>query len=546
MSEILDTTKCVVWDINDGSSDYQSLLLSVLYQLCGNGDSNIIKIDSAIKTLKDRVIFVNSKSELPIEGKTDVIYIMKSNDIDDENNLTMKSGIYIWNGEEYKYVNEFDGNEIPYDNTNSKLNATKLQSAIDELVELNKNNVKSCGDYENEKTYKKNDMFKYNGSVYVTETDFTSTQVPDFSKVYIISPKQYDHFTMEIDANINSNPSVGNGGIKYSGGCEGFTQQDWVDWLGYKPCIMYEQGGIEDYLNPNDYTKNTKGELVDITSPNTSKGSTRNVMVRYPRIGLQSQQIKAGKWIIKCTNDPCDNRYSYNAFLNGKRKFGCMFVGAYNGSVLDGKLHSLSNTDVMSQNQTLKSYRALANANGMFYNVLDLKKITFLQHLYILQNSTINGILMSSYDTSNLKTGFYNTIGLNKNDTSTKLGKFLGLETNGFSEVIDGVYVDSNYRLKVSNNDLYNNDATGYDDCGKVYSVGAGYIGNNVSFDVDCGIFANINNGTSTTGFRCPTTKIINSTIMNMNMTNIFNYEFKSNATTQFNGCTARLSYLAI
>ena len=65
---------------------------------------------------------------------------------------------------------------------------------------------------------------------------------------------------------------------------------------------------------------------------------------------------------------------------------------------------------------------------------------------------------MSWFDTDNLQTGFYNTIGLNKNDTSTKLGKFLGLETNGFTEIIEGAYVDENYRLKISDNDLYNSE----------------------------------------------------------------------------------------
>lgn len=405
---------------------------------------------------------------------------------------------------------------------------------------------KNAGDFTDGKNYFKNDVFTYNNGKYVVDTPFTSSSTPDFKNVYIISQKGYDHFAMEIDATINSNPSVENGGIKYYGGCEGFSQQDWVDWLGYKPCILRGQGAIENYLDPNDYSKDINGNTVDITSATNDSGSPRNVMVRFKRIGLQTHKIKDGKFAIRCTNDPCDHRYLYSSFMNGKRNFEVMFIGAYNGSVSDGKLHSISNADITSTGQSLDSYRTLAQANGMYYNILDVKKLAFLKYLYILQNSTINGVLMSWFDTASSKTGFCNTVGLNKIDTSTRLGKFLGIETNGFSEAIDGVFADADYRLKISDNDLYNNYGTGYIDCGKLYNIGTGYIGNNVSFDVECGIIANTDSGTSTTLFHCPTKKVVSSTFMNTNMTNIFNYEFKLSTTSQLNGCTARLSYLYI
>lgn len=532
-----------IWDVRLGDQDEK--LINVLDGLCGINNSNMTKIDDDIKLLLDRIVFINDKSEIPETGITNTIYIVKSDILDDENNILMKHGFYLWNDEQYKYIDNFNASEISYDNTISGLESLITQDAIDELVELNKNNIKSCGDYEIEKTYKKNDMFKYNNNIYITETEFTSTQTPDFSKIHFISEKKYDHFIMEIDANINSNPSVENGGIKYSGGCEGFSQQDWVDWLGYKPCVMYGQGNIECYLDPNNYANDINGNSVDISSTVTSDGYTRNVMIKYPRIGLQSQQISVGKWIIKCTNDPCDSRYLYSAFTSGKRKFRTMFIGAYNGSVSNKKLHSVSNADVVSTKQTLESYRTLAQANGNFYNILDVKKLTFLKHLYMLQNSTINGKLMSWFDTDNLQTGFYNTIGMNKNDTSTRLGKILGIETNGFTEIIEGAYVDENYRLKISDNDLYNSDGSGYIDSGTIYTLRTGYMGTNVSFDVDCGIIVNSTNGTDTTLFNCQAYLVNPSTFMNANMRNIFNYEFKFNATTSFNGTNARLCYLS-
>lgn len=533
-----------IWDVRLGDQDEK--LINVLDGLCGINNSNMMKIDDDIKLLLDRIVFINDKSEIPETGIINTIYIVKSDILDDENNILMKHGFYLWNDEQYKYIDNFNASEISYDNTISGLESLITQDAIDELVELNKNNIKSCGNYEIEKTYKKNDMFKYNDNIYITETEFTSTQTPDFSKIHFISEKKYDHFIMEIDANINSNPSVENGGIKYSGGCEGFDQQDWVDWLGYKPCIMCGQGGIESYLDPNDYSKDINGNTVDITSASTTNNLPRNVMVRFQRIGLQTHKIEDGKWVIRCTNDPCDHRYLYSSFMNGNRSFEAMFIGVYNGSVSDGKLHSVSNADIVSKGQTLKSYRTLAQANGISYNILDIKKLTFLKYLYMLQNSTINGKLMSWFDLNNLQTGFFNTIGLNKNDISTPCGKFLGIETNGFTEIIEGAYVDENYRLKIANNDLYTNDGAGYIDSGKIYTLGTGYMGKNVSFDVDCGIIPNSTNGTDTTLFNCQTYLVNPSTFMNANMRNIFNYEFKFNATFNFNGTNARLCYLYV
>lgn len=410
-----------------------------------------------------------------------------------------------------------------------------------------KERLRNTGEYTIGKNYAVNDLFTNDNGTYIVNSNFTASTTIDFSKVTFLGVKsKYDHFEMEIDANVNSNPSVENGGIKYSGGCEGFSQQDWVEWLGYKPCIIYGQGNIECYLDPNNYANDINGNSVDISNAVTSDGYTRNVMVRYPRIGLQSQQITVGKWIIRCTNNPCDNRYLYSAFSSGKRKFQAMYIGAYNSSVSDGKLHSISNADIISTGHTLESYRTLAQANGVFYNILDIKKLTFLKHLYMLQNSTINGKLMNWFDLDNLQTGFYNTIGLNKNDISTRLGKFLGLETNGFTEIIEGAYVDENYRLKISDNDLYNSDGSGYIDSGKIYTLGTGYMGKNVSFDVDCGIIANNAGGTDTALFNCQTYLVNPSTFMNANMRNIFNYEFKFNATSSFNGTNARLCYLAV
>ena len=306
---------------------------------------------------------------------------------------------------------------------------------------------------------------------------------------------------------------------------------------------MYEQGGIECYLDKNNYNKDVNGNNVDI---NTISSRPRNVMIRFKRIGLSSLQVSQGKIIIKATNDPCDNRYLYSAFSIGKRQATCIYIGAYNGTVSNNKLHSISNAIISSNGNSLSTYRSLAQANGMNYQLLDGRKLSYLKHLYILQNKTINGKLSDGYLDSNTITGMLNNSGLNKHDTTGKTAKWLGLESNCFSEVVDGIYVDSNLRLKLQMSDLYNNDGSGYDDCGKIYTIGNGYMSSLTSVSVDTGIIANQYTGTADTGFNCPVKQVERSTCMIFNSTNVFNYEFTKGTEAVVSGLTARLAYTAI
>ena len=406
-----------------------------------------------------------------------------------------------------------------------------------------KERIKNTDSYTQGRIYEKNDLFKYNGSVYLTESQFTGDEVPDFSKVYLLSRKKiYDHFTMEIDGNSNANPSVENGCIKYSGGCENFTKEDWVEWLGYKPCIMYNQGDVECYLDPNNYTRDINGNKVDIS---TVSDTPRNVMIQHKRIGIMSSTISQGNWIIRCTNDPCDGRYSYSAFENGARACKNIYIGAYNGTISDNKLHSLSGAIISANRQSVSSYRTLAQANGMNYQIMDIKMFSYLRHLFIIQNGTLDGRLSSGYDDNNKVSGTTNEMGLNTLDLTSKWGKWIGMETNCFSEYVDGSYVDSNFRLLIAENDNFNDTGSRYKDCGRIYSLGDGYMGSNVTFSPELGFIPNNTNGTSNTLFHSKTLAIKPSTSMINYGFNIFYNHYTFTPETAGIGITARLCYMS-
>lgn len=352
----------------------------------------------------------------------------------------------------------------------------------------------------------------------------------------------YDEFTMEIDGYNFSNPSVENGGIKYRGGCEKFTKEDWIEWLGYKPCILYSQGKVECYLNPNNYSEDVNGNTVDIS---TVSDTPRNVMIKHNRIGIMSTTVKNGEWIIRCTNDPCDERYSYSAFKNGARDCRNIYIGAYNGTILDNKLHSLSGATISANGQSVSTYRALAQANGMNYQLVDIRKFSYLRHLYILQNGTIDGRLSNGFQSSNTTSGKTDELGLNNYDKTLYWGKWLGMETNCFSAYVDGSYVDSNFRLLVAENNNFNNTGSGYIDCGKLYSLGSGYMSTYVTFSPELGFIPNGTKGTSNTLFHAKTAKIVGSTSMVNYGYNIFCSHYTKSPTDTGVGITARLCYMS-
>lgn len=438
--------------------------------------------------------------------------------------------------EVFEIVSSFGNMEI------DNINLTISPQYVFITEEKYKAAVKNAGTYTKGTAYKVNDVVDYDNGKLLSTVAHTAGTTPDFEKmVWIVPRKTYDHFEMEIDSASFSNPSVECGGITYHGGCEGFTQDDWVEWLNYKPCILVEQGGIECYLNVDNYAQDKNGNVVDIS---TISSTARNVMVRHQRIGIASNELSNGKWIIRCTNDPNDRRYSYAAFENGMRGCKEIFFGVYNGTIANNKLHSLSGAEISANGQSVSSYRKLAQANGMQYQILDIRKFSYLRHLFILQNGTINGNISSGFDTTNTTSGGTNEFGLNNNDMSLKWGKWLGMETNCFSEYIDGSYIDSNYRLLVAKNNNFSDTGDGYEYCGRLYSLGEGYMGSSVTFSPELGFIPNNTSGTANTRFHAKTVGVVTGTSMVNYGYNIFYNHYTKAPTFTGVGITARLCYM--
>ncbi|SES68365.1 phage tail protein [[Clostridium] polysaccharolyticum] len=400
------------------------------------------------------------------------------------------------------------------------------------------------GEYDNANNYKNNDIVVYNDAYYKVNEQFTGNM--DFSKVTFLAIKEkYDHFRIDLDFNASLNPCKGNG-ITYHGGCENFTQEDWVEWLGYKPCVLVvtstnTQGLIETYLDQDDYSKNKNGETVDITSVPSS--GHRSVMIKFHRIGILSNfNPYERKGSIRITNDMNASGYSYGAFNNGCRKNESFFVGAYPAHCENSKMYSLSGK-VQTTDKSLSEYRACANAVGMNYGILDHIKLSLFHHLYIIQNGKIDGRMLSAPSEDARTTGTLNASGLNLNYVGTTARKTLGMEGNGVAETIDGIYLDNNGYLRICKDGYYNDTYNNYTYNGTPYLLSNGYMGSMVSLSEDVGILAYTSSGTSDNYFRCHVAKRNTGKIEQAMASNIFDTEFALNTTTA-GTLTARLCFM--
>lgn len=397
------------------------------------------------------------------------------------------------------------------------------------------------GNVDNGRIYYKNDVINDGkGNFYIVNSTFTSNENIDFSKVTFLSKTGgYDNFDIELDFANFANPNKENGGIKYSGGCENFSVDDWVEWIGYKPCVLSEQGAIECWLDPYNYNHNTNGANVDISTVSTTP---RNVMIMYPRIGYTSFYNRMSKkGIIRITNNPSDSSYSYAAFDRKGKKGNRFYAGAYSGYVENDKLHSVSGV-TSNSNGSLSGYRTYAQSNGVFYKLIDHRKMVFFQHMFIVQNGKIDGKLSQGYDINNLVTGQLNESGMNVTTINSNRRKYLGMESCCLFEVIDGCGIDNNRNICICMNDEFNDTLEGYDNLGTVYTCGSGYKGTSVNIDEICGFIATSLNGTSDTYFRCPEHLKVTNTIEVQGGSNVFETRFAWGTSTN-QTFSARLCY---
>lgn len=292
--------------------------------------------------------------------------------------------------------------------------------------------------------------------------------------------KKADNLTYIIDSS-NSNPETA---VTYSNGATGKNPapvgggaSNWDNVYPYnqiKPCLL-KNGIVQYYLNPNDYTKKIDGTASDITS-----GNDGDVMIEFPVIYWN---MISGS-VVNIAKTAVDPSYKALAHTVGASVRDKIYIGAYLGSEVNGKLRSLSGK-TPAANQTIGAFRTLAQANGTGYQQLGYYQVLMLQHLFMLKykNRDSQAALGRGFvdgNTAAINTGGTNTKGMDFGESTGKLQmKFLGIEDfwGNIRQWVDGLFSDANWNILISNQSTFNDTGAGYTNFGQGATANvSGYV----------------------------------------------------------------------
>jgi len=220
-----------------------------------------------------------------------------------------------------------------------------------------------------------------------------------------------------------------------------------------QPCLV-KNGSLVCYLQKDNYHLTADGQPADIES-----GEGGDVMVQVPKMA-SAIYMEGTKLYVKVTDYPnaphLDSRFCYNAhtrLVQGDRE--CFYVGAYLGSLLGGKLRSLSGM-VPLVSRSLSDCRDFAHTTGTGYELLSYYPYLLLQCLYLIRyksrhsQRSVGMGYVTQYFTGKTATGGTDTKGLFYGEaTGLEQMKLFGIEDfwGNLSYFLDGVRTDENLTL---------------------------------------------------------------------------------------------------
>ncbi len=261
--------------------------------------------------------------------------------------------------------------------------------------------------------------------------------------------------------------------------------------------VLFKDGQVVVELNKNDFSKNTTGGSVNITT-----GASGDVMIEFPKIWWKIQRIGTDLY-VRYADRKIDSSWKCHAHTRGNEERDYVYIGAYLGCELSGKLRSLSGK-TPTNNKKIGEFRTLAQSNGNGYEQMPYFQLLMLQILYLVRyKSRDYRALGMGYlpVPSHKNTGGTNTKGMYFADISkTQQLKFSGIEDfwGNYYCWIDGLYSDLDRNILIGN-DNFNNDGSGYIN----YGQGSlndidGYI-SEVQGDTEKGFIIKQGNGSDTT-----------------------------------------------
>ncbi|MEF9992680.1 MAG: hypothetical protein RR765_11330 [Peptostreptococcaceae bacterium] len=319
---------------------------------------------------------------------------------------------------------------------------------------------------------KNGNKYTYNGAGLSQNTQYSCLiEIVDKSKfvqkAFIINVPRPSLYGVRVDES-NSNPSTC---VTYIEGAIGKAVATSTDFGGWKdvypfnkirPC-GFKSGSVVKYIDPADFSRYEDGTYV---------GSDVDVMIEFPKIYWKFTSVSNG-YEIRVSNIKVDDDYLCPAHTIGNREVDNIYIGAYLGSINGGKLRS-ARTQTPKVSQTIGAFRNQAQANGAGYQQWNYYSMFMLQILYLIMYKNLDSQTALGRGVTNPSSimatgGTYNKGMIFGEATGGLQMKFLGVEDfwGNLYQWVDGYFFNSNRKMLISDNSVFNDTGVSYVDCGQ-------------------------------------------------------------------------------
>lgn len=242
-----------------------------------------------------------------------------------------------------------------------------------------------------------------------------------------------------------------------------------------RPCMLTYAGIVDQYLNPDDYTKKVDGSSSDVA--NTSFGG--NAMMEWPKIYTKRWE-ENGVYHFRCSDTPQDEDWDcWCNYDRNNNQIDHFYTPIYFGSLVSSKLRSISGAS-NSVSTTAANEITYAKANGDDWYTEVLADRLLLQDLLVMmarstecQTAFGYGRCKSS-NSSAIAPGTMNTKGMfwGSNDQTSGV-KVFGMENvwgNLWRRTAGWINVNGTQKVKLTRGTHDGSTATDYN------TDGSGYI----------------------------------------------------------------------
>lgn len=232
-----------------------------------------------------------------------------------------------------------------------------------------------------------------------------------------------------------------------------FDYGDWPDQPGQyfmpKPCVINSSGVVQEYLDPNDYSKTVDGNT---TVCNVSSNSALYyAMMQWPKIYVY-RNVVDGIYKFRCSNikysDDWECWSNYNSSKQIVDNFYTAIYTAYYESNTS-KLTSISGTS-SAEKLEYSDARKYARNIGYRWNCDQLCDYMLIQDLLIMMGKSTNVQAVFGKGCDSANNGSLNSKGLFFGSNTSNGLKIFGMEDRwGHERWVTGLWVvDGSYRIK--------------------------------------------------------------------------------------------------